>query len=146
MIKRIIILKDIIIRLVEREKEIVEDLVENEMTEEEWVVIEIIADYLCLFNQCSKYMEGEYPTLGYSISLYYRLYEFTRDYQRDDIPVSFLNKFQNGFKAVNEKIEKYFGCGTLFSFSSMIFDVRIKQEFYSAFLWTDELNILIKKY
>lgn len=132
MIKRIVILKQEIKKLITQEKDIIEDLEKNEIYEDEWVVLEILGDFL--FNQCSKYMEGDYPTLGYSISLYYRLYEMTRDYSRDDIPVLYLSKFQEGFTAVNLKIEKYFGCGTLLGFAAMIFDVRIKQDFYSTFL------------
>lgn len=109
-------------------------------------MIVLLIDYLTIFNKCSKYMEGEYPTFGYSVSLYYRLWESTTIYDRDEVPVEFLSKFAEGLKLCRKKIEKYYGTSTLFSFCAIAFDPRIKGEFYNNYLWIDEEEVLIKKY
>lgn len=145
MLKRIILLKEPINKLLQQEKDIIEELETLLITKEEWIMIEILVDYLSIFNKCSKYMEGEYPTLGYSISLYFRLWESTNSYDRDDVPVEFLHQFTSGLQACKEKIEKYYGTGTLFSFCAMAFDARIKDRFYNSFLWVEEKVVLIEK-
>lgn len=146
MLKRILKLKEQIKQLINQEKEIIEELEHLVLSESEWLMVEILVDFLSLYNTCSKFMEGEYPTLGYSISLYYRLWELTNNFSRDDVPIEYLTTFEKGIEEAQLKIVKYYGTGTLFSFGAMIFDVRIKDSFYNCYLWNDEKAILISKY
>lgn len=145
MLKRLLSLKEPIEKLLHQEKDIVEELECLLISESEWTMISILVDFLSLYNTCSKYMEGEYPTFGYSISLYYRLWEHSNKYNRDDVQIEYLLKFEKGVMEERLKIEKYYGTGSLFSFGAMIFDIRIKDSFYNKYLWIEEKNILISK-
>lgn len=142
MFKRVIELKEPI-KIIMNESQ---DIFENKnLSEEEFIVLSLLIDYLSFFDELTQQMEGgKYSTLCYQTVFYSSIIQYTSEsIPVDKIPHEYLEIFKGANKLITEKIYKYYKNASLLTISCMLMDPRYKTESHILHMNRQDINKIV---